>query len=48
MVQNPGKCHYLIINNDIINTSIELGEKMLYAEAEQKFVGVIIDKDLNF
>ena len=48
MVLNPGKCHYLIINNDIINTSIELGEKVLYAEAEQKLLGIIIDKDLNF
>ena len=48
MVLNPGKCHYLIIKNDIINTSIELGEKVLYAEAEQKLLGIIIDKDLNF
>ena len=48
MVLNPGKCHYLIINNDIINSSIELGEKMLYAEAEQNLLGIIIDKDLNF
>ena len=48
MVLNPGKCHYLIINNDIINASIELGEKILYAEAEQKLLGIIIDKDLNF
>ena len=48
MVLNPGKCHYLIINNDIINASIELGEKILYAEAEQKHLGIIIDKDLNF
>ena len=47
MVLNPGKCHYLIINNDIINASIELGEKILYAEAEQKLLGIIIDKDLN-
>ena len=48
MALNPGKCHYLIINNDIINASIELGEKILYAEAEQKLLGIIIDKDLNF
>ena len=48
MVLNPGKCYYLIINNDIINASIELGEKILYAEAEQKLLGIIIDKDLNF
>ena len=48
MVLNPGKCHYLIINKDIINESIELGEKILHAEAEQKLLGIIKDKDLNF
>ena len=50
MVLNPGKCHYLVINKDINNESIELGEKILYAEAEQKLTGIIIviDKDLIF
>ena len=48
MVLNPGECHYLIINNDIINASIELGERILDAEAEQKLLGIIIDKDLIF
>ena len=48
MVLNPGKWHYLIINKDITNESIELGKKTLHAEAEQKLLGIIIDKDLNF
>ena len=48
MVLNPGKCHYLVINKDITNESIELGEKILNAETEQKLLGIIIDKDLNF
>ena len=48
MVLNPGKCHYLIINKDIANESIELGKKTLHAEAEQKLLGIIIDKDLKF
>ena len=48
MVLNLGKCYYLVINKDIANESIELGEKILYAEAEQKLLGIIIDKDLNF
>ena len=48
MVLNPGKCHYLIINEDIANEFIELGEKIFHAEAEQKLIGIIIDKDLNF
>ena len=48
MVLNPGKCHYLIINKDITNESIDLGEKILHAEAEQTPLGIIIDKDLNF
>ena len=48
MVPNSGKCHYLIINKDITNESIELGKKTVHAEAEQKLLGIIIDKDLNF
>ena len=48
MVLNPGKCHYLIINKDIANESIELGEETLHAEAEQKLHGMILDKDLSF
>ena len=48
MVLNPGKCHNLIINKDITNESIELWKKTLDAEAEQKLLGIIIDKDLNF
>ena len=46
MVLNPRKC-CCIINEDIANESIELGKKMLHAEAEQELLG-IIDKDLNF
>ena len=45
MVLNLRKCHYLIINKDIINESIEFGEKTLHAEAEQKLLG--IDKNLK-
>ena len=48
MVLNPGKCHYLIMNKDITNESIELGKKTLHAEAEQKLLGIITDTDLNF
>ena len=48
MVLNPRKCHNLVIIKDITNESIELVEKMLHAEAEQKLLGIIIDKDLNF
>ena len=48
MVLNPEKCHYLTINKDIINESIELGKKSLHAKAEQKLLGIMIDKDLNF
>ena len=48
MVRNPRKCHYLVINKDIANESITLGQEILYAEAEQKLLGIIIEKDLNF
>ena len=47
MVLNPGKCHYLVINKDIAIESIELDGKILHAEAEQKLLVIIIDKDLN-
>ena len=46
MVLNLGKCHYLTINKG--KESTELGQKTLHAEAEQKFLGIIINKDLNF
>ena len=48
IVLNPRKCHYLITNKDIANESIELGKKSLHAKAEDKLLGIIIDKDLNF
>ena len=48
MVLNPGKFHYLITNKDTSNESIKLGKKTLHAEAEQKLLGKIIDKDLKF
>ena len=48
MVLNLGKCHYLIINKDIANQSIDLGKKILHPEAEEKLLDVIIDKGLNF
>ena len=39
-----------LLNNKkgITNEYIELGKKILHAEAEQKLHGIIIDKDLNF
>ena len=40
MVLNPGKYHYLIINKDIANESIELAKKILHAVAEQKLHGI--------
>ena len=48
MVLNQGKRHYLIRNKDTANEFIKLGKKTLHAEAEQKFLGKIIDKDLKF
>ena len=48
MVLNPGKYHYLIIDEDITSESIELGNKTLLAETEQKLPGIIIATDLNF
>ena len=46
MVLNPGNCRYLIINIDTANKkSIESGKKTSHAEAEQKLLDIIIDKD---
>ena len=39
MVLNPEKYHYLTINVEISNESIELGKRSLHAEAEQKLFG---------
>ena len=52
MVLNSGKYHYLVINKDITNESNmnlmnKLDEKVLHAEAEQKLLGIITDKDLQ-
>ena len=35
-------------NKDIANEYIELGYKTLHAEDEQKLLGIIIDRNLNF
>ena len=48
MILNPDKCHYLIRNKDIAIESIKLGKKTLHAEAEQKLLGKMIDKNLKF
>ena len=47
VVLSPGKCHYLIINKYIANKPTELAKNTLHAEAEQKLLGIIIDKDLK-
>ena len=38
----------LIRNKDIGIEFIEFGKDTLHAETEQKLLGIIIDKDLNF
>ena len=46
-VLNPGKYHYVIINKDIANESTDLGMKIWHTEAQQKLLGIIIDKYFN-
>ena len=48
MVLSLGKCHYLIINRNIANESIELCKKTLHGQVEQKLLGIVIEKGLNF
>ena len=44
MVLKSRKCHYLVINKDIANESIELGGKILHAESGQKLLGFKLSK----
>ena len=37
-----------MINKGIANESFELGKKNLHADAEQKLLGIVIDKNLKF
>ena len=37
-----------MINKGIANESFELGKKNLHADAEQKLLGTVIDKNLKF
>ena len=48
MFLDLGKYHYLIINKDIDNEYIELRQKTLDVETEEKLRGIITDKNLNF
>ena len=48
MLLISGKCYYLLTDKDITNKSVELGKKTLLTEAEQRHLGIIKVKDLNF
>ena len=48
MILNPRKNHYLIINKDITNKSIEFHKNILYVKAQKNLFGLMIDTFLNF
>ena len=48
MTLNQDKCHFLISGNLIEHLWIKVGDELIWASAEEKRLGVKIDKDLNF
>ena len=47
MKLNQGKCHFLVSGNTE-HLWVKVGEKMIWESQEEKLLGVVIDKNLNF
>ena len=48
MKLNNDKCHFLISGNLHENLFVRVGPELIWESAQQKLLGVIIDKNLNF
>ena len=48
MKLNQDKCHYLISCNGTEHLWAKVGDEMLWESAEEKLLGIIIDKNQNF
>ena len=48
MKLNSDKCHFLIAANTHEHLWLKVGESKIWESSEEKLLGVIIDKDLNF
>ena len=48
MKLNQDKCHFLITGNVIEHLWAKVGDELIWESAEEKLLGVTIDKNLNF
>ena len=48
MKLNQSKCHFLVSGNINKHLWVKVGDEMIWESAEEKLLGVIIDKNLNF
>ena len=48
MKLNDDKCHFLISGNMNEHLFAKVGEEIIWESAEEKLLGVVIDKNLNF
>ena len=48
MKLNKDKCHFLITGNLNEHLFVKVGDELIWESAEQKLLGVTIDKNLNF
>ena len=48
MKLNEGKCHLLTFGTIQANINIKIGEAIVEESSEEKLLGVILDKKLNF
>lgn len=48
MKLNKDKCHFLISGNITEHLWAKVGDELIWESTEEKLLGVIIDKDLNF
>ena len=48
MVLNTGKCHYLVLGNRSNSDTINLNGTKLASSSYEKFLGILIDRDLSF
>ena len=47
-VQNPGKCHYIVIGDDDPSHKIILNNNKIASSNEEKLLGILLDSRLNF
>ena len=48
MVLNPGKCHYIVIGDDVPSHKIILNDNEIASSIEEKPLGVLLVSNLNF